>query len=144
MKDPKVFHSLTRWWCAVLTIDDMSRISQVRWKTRNYSIHLFDDDVLLQHLTICPQYHRLNERPPTISFTYSMMMCCSNKRRYVHNITGEMKEPVLFHSLTRWWCAVPTRDDMSTISHVKWKTRWYSIHSLDDDVLFQQQTMCSQ
>jgi hypothetical protein len=114
MKKPKLFHSLTRWWCAVPTIDDMST---------NY---------------------RLNERAETIPFTYSMMMCCSNNRRHVYNITSWMKDPILFHSLTRWWSALPTIDDTSTISHVKWKARFYSIHLLDDDVLFQQQTICQQ
>jgi hypothetical protein len=108
MKKPKLLHSVTRWWCAVPTIDDMSA---------NY---------------------RLNERAETIPFTYSIMMCCSNNRRHVHNITGWMKDPILFLSLTRCWSALPTIDDTSTISRVKWKTRFYSIHLLDDDVLFEQ------
>jgi hypothetical protein len=111
-------------------------------KDRPYCIHLLDDDVLFQQRTICQQYYRLNEKAETLPFTYSVMICCSNNRRHVYNITSWMKDPILFHSLTRWWFAVPTIDDTSTISHVKWKTRFYSIHLLDDDVLFQKYRIC--
>jgi hypothetical protein len=111
-------------------------------RPENYFIHLLDDDVLFQQWTICPQYHRWDERPGTVPFTHSMMMCCSNKRRYVHNITRQLKDPMVFHSLTRWWYAVRTIDDMPTILHLKWKTRWYSIHLLNHHEVFQQKKMC--
>jgi hypothetical protein len=77
-------------------------------KDRPYCIHLLDDDVLFQERTICQQYYRLNEKAETLPFTYSVMMCCSNNRRYVNKL------------------------------QVEWKSRNYSIYLLDDDVLFQQ------
>jgi hypothetical protein len=144
MKDETRFHSLTRSSCAIPTIDDLSTISQGKWKTRPDSIHLLDYHMLFQQSTTCPQYHRFNEQPHSSASTYSIIICYSNNRRPVHNITGSMNGHTLVHPLTRLSYAIPTIDDLSTISQVQWKSRTYWIHLLDRDMLFQQSTICPQ
>ncbi len=123
MKVQKLLDPLTRLWYAIPTIDDLSTISHVKWKTRNYSIHLFDHHMLFQQWTTCPQYHRVNERRDPIPFTYSIIMCYSNNRRPVHNIKGSMKVQKLLDSLTRSSYAIPTIDDWSWMSQVEWTAR---------------------
>jgi hypothetical protein len=94
-------HSLTRSWYAIPTVEDLCTISEGKWKTGFYSIHLLDHD------------------------------CCSIKRPPVHNITGWMKDQKLLHSLTRSSYAIPTIYDLSAISQAKWRTRSESIYLLD-------------
>jgi hypothetical protein len=121
MKVRSLLHILTRSSYAFPTIDDLSTISHVKWKNGDYWIHLLDYRMPFQQSTTCPQYHRFNESPESILFTYSIIVCYSNNGRPVHNITGWMNGESLVYSLTRSSYAIVTIDDLSTISHVKWK-----------------------
>jgi hypothetical protein len=144
MNGQSLFHSLTRLSYAIPRIDHLSTISQVEWTARVYSIHLLDHHLLFQPSTICTRYHRLNESRETTPFTHSIVICYSNNRRPVHNITGSMKVQIRLLSLTRSSYAILRIDDLSTISHVQCTARFYSIHLLDYHMLFQESTTCPQ
>jgi hypothetical protein len=120
MKNQKLLDSLIRSSYAISTMDDLSTISQGKWKTRPDSIHLLDHHVLFQQSTTCPQYQRFNESPETIGFTYSIIICYSNNRRLVLNVTGWMNGQTLVHPLTWLSYAIPTIDELSTLSQVQW------------------------
>jgi hypothetical protein len=47
-----------------------------------------------------PEYHRVNERPETIPFTYRIIIYYFTNRSFIQNIAGLVKDQILVHSLT--------------------------------------------
>jgi hypothetical protein len=140
MNGESLVYSLTRSSYAIVTIDDLSTISHVKWKNGDYCIHLFDYHMLFQLIMSCPQYHRFSVRRDSIAYTYSIIICHPNSRRPVHNITGSIYGEILFYSLTGSSCAILRIDDLSRIWQVQCTARFYSNHLLVHHMPFQQST----
>jgi hypothetical protein len=100
LKDQILVHSLTGSPYPTSPTDHSSRMSQVEWKTRCYSIHLLGHHMLLHQQTIHPEYHRLNEIPDSSPFTHRITIYYFPNRQFIQNVTSSMKDQILVHSHT--------------------------------------------